>query len=142
MRNPAKPNKPPKPTLWQLIRFLRNMFTHGQQHKQALVDHFGVEVSPVDILREVLKPDASPRLLMHLYWYAQRLLSDVKELKFIKQFPEGCVVAYEKLMEHEQARIEKNGGMNALRIKCQLPINKEMFLVQFEKNWNILGCQI
>ena len=125
MRNPAKPNKPPKTTLWQLIRLLRNMFIHAQQHKQALKDHFGVEVSALDILREVLKPDGSPRVLMHLYWFAQRRLSDVKELKFIKEFPEGCVVAYEKLMEHEKDKIEKNGGMDALRVKCQLPVKSK-----------------
>ena len=108
MHKPKAPKtRPTKPkygtTLLELLRFCRNMLVHAGQHKNAVERHFGAPCSPDDLLGEIL--NGSPRLLIHLYWFAKSHLRHLPHLKFLKKFPVQCAEAYEQLMDHVREEI-------------------------------------
>ena len=106
-------------TMLSLLRYCRNLVTHAGQHKEALQKHFGTQLSAEELLRKII--EGSPRMLIHIYWFAKRHLSHLPQLKFLSHFPTKCADAYEQLMEGKRKKIGVAGlGRMFLRL-CRMP---------------------
>ena len=108
-------------TLIAFLRFCRNLVVHAGQHKDALEKHFGTTLSSEELLNEILKPDACPRLLIHLYWVAKCHLAHLPQLKFLENFSSKSCNAYVQLMEVERKAIGEPALSELYATLCQTP---------------------